>query len=66
MTKVVDEGLAVTARLQEAGTAATAELRFRRQGLAASMVAILLVVGALIAKIKQIERRQAEAGEPPH
>ncbi len=66
VTKVVDEGLAVTRQVQDAGTAATAELRFRRQGLAASMVAILLVVGALIAKIKQIERRQAEAGEPPH
>ncbi|HUU33346.1 MAG TPA: cytochrome c3 family protein [Vicinamibacterales bacterium] len=66
VTKVVDEGLAVTTQLQEAGMAATAELRFRRQGLAASMIAILLVVGALVAKIKQIERRQAEAGEPPH
>ncbi|MCC6990526.1 MAG: cytochrome c3 family protein, partial [Acidobacteria bacterium] len=66
VTKVVDDGLAVTAKLQEAGTAATAELRFRRQGLAASMIAILLVVVALVAKIRQIERRQADEGEPPH
>jgi hypothetical protein len=65
VTKVVDEGLAVTKQLQDAGAAATAELRFRRQGLAASMVAILLVVVALLAKIRQIEQRQAAAGEPP-
>ena len=65
VTKVVGEGLAVTKGLDEAGAAATAELRFRRQGLAASMVAILLVVVALLAKIKQIERRQAEQDGPP-
>ena len=65
VTRVVGEGLAVTKGLDEAGAAATAELRFRRQGLAASMVAILLVVVALLAKIKQIERRQAEQDGPP-
>ena len=64
VSKVVGEGLAVTRALEQAGAASSAELRFRRQGLAASMVAILLVVVALLAKIRQIERRQAGEGDP--
>jgi predicted CXXCH cytochrome family protein len=62
--KVIGEGLAITSAVEQAGADATAELRFRRQGLAASMVAILLVVVALVAKIRQIERR-VEGGPAP-
>ncbi|MEZ5293491.1 MAG: cytochrome c3 family protein [Vicinamibacterales bacterium] len=55
--KVTGEGLAITADIDKAGAEATAELKYRRTGLAASMVAILLVVVALVAKIRQIEER---------
>jgi predicted CXXCH cytochrome family protein len=57
VTPVVAEGLAALADVDAAGDRAAAELRFRRRGLAASLVAILLVVVALAVKISQIERR---------
>jgi predicted CXXCH cytochrome family protein len=54
---IVAEGSAITAALEKAGANAVAELKYRRQGLAASMVAILLVIVALVAKIRQIDAR---------
>jgi len=57
VTPVVQEGLATLAAVDKAGETATAELRFRRRGLAVSLGAILLVVVALAFKIRQLERR---------
>jgi predicted CXXCH cytochrome family protein len=54
---IVAEGLTALAGVDAAGDRAAAELRFRRRGLAASLVAILLVVVALAVKIRQIEHR---------
>jgi hypothetical protein len=54
---VIAEGLKVLSDVDAAGDRAAAELRFRRRGLAASLVAILLVVVALAVKIRRIDRR---------
>ena len=56
-TPITAEGLATLAAVDNAGQSASAELRFRRRGLAASLAAILLVVVALALKIRQLERR---------
>ena len=56
---VVQEGLKIVADVDAAGARGVAELRFRRQGLAISLAAILLVVVALGLKIRQIDRRHA-------
>ncbi|MFN8061933.1 MAG: cytochrome c3 family protein [Vicinamibacterales bacterium] len=57
--KVVDDGLAITAKIEAAAQQGRNELRYRRTGLAVSMIAILLVVVALVLKIRDIEHRQA-------
>jgi predicted CXXCH cytochrome family protein len=57
VTPIVNEGLMIVADIDQAGERATAELRFRRRGLALSLGAILLVVVALAFKIRQIDRR---------
>jgi predicted CXXCH cytochrome family protein len=57
VTPIVNEGLMIVADVDQAGERATAELRFRRRGLALSLGAILLVVVALAFKIRQIDRR---------
>ncbi len=57
VTGVVSEGLALLARVDEAGQAALAELRFRRTGLAVSLALILLFVVALGLKVRQLDRR---------
>lgn len=54
----VKAGLTILAGVDAAGRSALAELRFRRQGLAVSLVAILVFVVALGLKLRQIERRQ--------
>ena len=54
--KVASEGLAITARVATAAERGFDELRFRRRGLAVSMVVILLVVVALVLKIRDLER----------
>jgi len=54
---IVAEGVKMLADVDAAGETATAELRFRRRGLAVSLGAILLVVIALGFKIRQIDRR---------
>lgn len=58
VTKVAAEGLALTTGVVEAAAAGERELAFRRKGLAAAMVAFLVVVIALVLKIRQIERPQ--------
>lgn len=60
--KITAQGLAITTKVEEAGADATAELRYRRRGLAASLVAILLTVVALVAKIRQMESRTPANG----
>jgi predicted CXXCH cytochrome family protein len=59
--KVIAPGLEVSAKGYEAGTAALAERRFRRQGLAISLVFILFLAGLVYLKLRQIEARQAAA-----
>ena len=54
--KVTQEGLAITAQVAAAAERGFAELRFRQRGLAVSMVVILLVVVALVLKIRDLER----------
>ncbi|MBI2835217.1 MAG: cytochrome c3 family protein [Acidobacteria bacterium] len=53
---IVGEGIKILAGVHRAGDQGLAELRFRRQGLFASLGAILLVVVALALKIKQMDR----------
>ena len=54
---VIAEGTTIVAAVDAAGQKGVAELRFRRRGLAISLVAILLLVIALSLKLRQIERR---------
>jgi len=57
--KVIGPGLQVSAKGYEAGLAALAERRFRREGLAISLIFILFLAGLVYLKIRQIEGRQA-------
>jgi predicted CXXCH cytochrome family protein len=59
--KVVAPGLAASVKGYQAGLGALAERRFRREGLAVSLVFILFLAGLVYLKIRQIERRQAAA-----
>ncbi len=60
--KVIGPGLQVSAKGYEAGVAALTERRFRREGLAVSLVFILFLAGLVYLKIRQIESRQ-QAGQ---
>ncbi len=57
--KVAAPGLAASAKGYQAGLGALAERRFRREGLAVSLVFILFLAGLVYLKIRQIESRQA-------
>lgn len=57
---LLEEGNAIAARADQAGREAMNELAFRRKGLAVSSAIILLMIGLLIAKIRQ---RKSEAAE---
>ena len=59
--KVIGPGLDVSARGFQAGLASLAEWRFRREGLAVSLVFILFLALLVYLKIRQIEGRQAAA-----
>jgi hypothetical protein len=59
--KVVGPGLDVAAKGYQAGLASLAEWRFRREGLAVSLVFILFLALLVYLKIRQIESRQAVA-----
>jgi len=52
----VDQGLEVTASAIDRGLAALADLRFRRVGLGVSTTIIVLLIGGLLLKIRQLER----------
>lgn len=55
--QVADKGLAVAEAGIAAGHKAFEELRYRRAGLGLSMIVIVAVIGALMMKIRAIERR---------
>jgi len=59
LAPIMDEGLKTIGAVNQAGDHALAELRFRRRGLALSLAAILLVVVALVLKIRQLDTRIA-------
>lgn len=54
---VLAEGLKMVDDVDAAGARSLDELRFRRRGLAISLVAILMVVVGLALKVRQIDRR---------
>jgi predicted CXXCH cytochrome family protein len=58
--KVAHEGLAITTGVAASAEQGFGELRFRQRGLAVSMIVILLVVVALVLKIRDLERRPHE------
>lgn len=58
---VIENGLKLVADVDRAAEAAEAELAFRRRGLAWSLAAILLFVGALGLKVRQLERKPLSA-----
>jgi predicted CXXCH cytochrome family protein len=53
----VEQGLGIAATAHELGLQATARVRFRRAGLAVSVVIILALVVGLVLKIRELERR---------
>ena len=63
MEKVIDPGLDIADKDYKAGVAALAELRFRRKGLAASLIFILFLATLIYLKIRQIERRKQSSAE---
>jgi hypothetical protein len=61
----VGEGRAIAARAHARAVRAQEELRFRRRGLAVSVLIILTLIAALAMKIRQIERPGGPAGPGP-
>jgi hypothetical protein len=64
----IEEGRQVAAAALAAGNAALDELQYRRQGLAVSLVLVVLVLAGLFLKIRQVDRtqdvtRQQEGGK---
>jgi predicted CXXCH cytochrome family protein len=57
--KEAEAGLAIGAQAYGRGVRALDELQFRRKGLAVSVLIILAVMGGLVLKIRQLERRPA-------
>jgi len=57
LDSLVKEGLATARQNQKAGREALEEIDFRRAGLIASLVIILLAAISVYAKVRQIERR---------
>jgi predicted CXXCH cytochrome family protein len=55
--KSVEEGLGIARKAYGRGVEALGELQFRRDGLAVSLVIILVVIVGVVLKIRQIERR---------
>lgn len=54
----VEPGLAIAAKAQTRGARALEELKFRRTGLAVSLVIILTLIAGLVLKIRQLEGRR--------
>ena len=57
--RVTTGGVKIVAGVDRAGQGVLAELRYRRQGLAISLGVILIMVAALIMKIRQVDRRDS-------
>jgi hypothetical protein len=53
-----DAGLAIAGKAYARALRALDELQFRRKGLAASLLIILVLIGGLVARIRQLERRR--------
>ena len=62
--KEAEPGLAVSAKAYARGVRALDELQFRRKGLAVSVLIILAVIGGLVVKIRQLDRRPSQPGSP--
>jgi hypothetical protein len=61
--KEVDGGRGIAAKAYERGVRALGELRFRRTGLAVSVVIIAILIGTLVMKIRQLDRRPRNAAQ---
>ena len=61
--KVVAPGMAASLKGYQAGLGALSERRFRRKGLAVSLVFILFLATLVYLKVKQIESRQNESAK---
>jgi len=59
--KEAESGLAITAKAYARGVRALEDLRFRRGGLAVSLVIILLLIAALVLKIRELDRARRVA-----
>jgi len=57
-----DAGLAIIAKAHARAVRALEELRFRREGLAVSLVIIVILIGGLVMKIRQLDRRRLAPG----
>jgi hypothetical protein len=64
VTQEVEPGLAIGAKAYNRGVRALEELGFRRKGLAVSVVIILALIGGLVLKIRELERRPGRPGAP--
>jgi hypothetical protein len=56
--KLTEEGNQVAARAHAKGVTALEDLAFRHRGLWVSVGIIVLVIGALVLKIREVDRRQ--------
>ncbi len=64
--KILDEGDKIAAACQQSGTRALEDLSYRRRGLAVSAVIILVMIGLLMAKIRQLSRRSSDSATVIH
>ncbi len=62
VAQAVEAGLAIADTAQARGQRALDELRFRRTGLGVSVVIIAALIGGLLVKIRQLDRRRAPPG----
>jgi hypothetical protein len=60
-----DAGLAIAAKAYERGLRALDELKFRRTGLAVSVVIILALIGGLVLKIRDVDARAGRRDRYP-
>ena len=58
VAKEAEPGLAVAAKAYARGVRALDELAFRRRGLGISVVIILALIGGLVLKIREVDRRE--------
>jgi hypothetical protein len=59
--KETEPGLTISDKARALGVRALDELRFRRKGLGVSLVIILAVIGGLVLKIREVDRRRRDA-----